>query len=646
MLPPLAVSVGVLVLLLLANMPRGRRCVLLCDSDDGVARVRRWLAHSEEACGLSLEQRIDVVNTKTQFVCNSANFLAIAEPVPETQLADSAACALVHQLVDSHAVEHGLLPVLFSSGSVLDILGKEMCGAVCLGTPATPWTLAQVLLSDTELDALLQIKQDNAQQATVVTAARDTLLWDGPQALVQRMSPTAESGTALATLAQELDAGVVDDHRPLCDAVAAVLSASPPVLGSKALVVLPCADTAVRMLAQLRACPSTCRLSLGTWGACGCNCCCAAVHDVLAAGPCDALAAVSEVVLVAHPAGFVASREVFALNELLPPSAHRSVVAVRALAVHEQYREWWNQQGAATSSSVPLCVLEPRSPVFCTAALLDGEFGAELVRCGWRPVLWRPSSSSSALPVLVVGASHSLVVLHGNSLRAALAGTGPALPMGVSREWPLFTHCTVVVVAADPVQLAAAGVALQHAGGGLCLSLRFATRLQQAAALVSGLLARAPRAVLTRSERFWALLGADPLWVQTHARPPTSDSDPVADFVRRVAGFDCRGSKALAQLLRSRSATQTPAEPVCSKTDSVLDRIMYRATAAARAAPPERPLTLSCCLPRGASHGQTQLCWVRSPEPPLPAPTPAPPRVSVCDAVLQRISDFFSYKED
>ena len=196
----------------------------------------------------------------------------------------------------------------------------------------------------------------------------------------------------------------------------------------------------------------------------------------------------------------------------------------------------------------------------------------------------------------------------------------------------------------DPVQLAAAGVALQHAGGGLCLSLRYATTLQQAAALVSGLLARAPRAVLTRSERFWALLGADPLWVQTHARPPATDSDPVADFVRRVAGFDCRGSKALAQLLRSRSATQTPAEPVCSKTDSVLDRIMYRATATARASPPERPLTLSCCLPRGASHGQTQLCWVRSPEP--PQPPPAPSRVSVCDAVLQRISDFFSYKED
>lgn len=650
MLPPLAVSVGVLVLLLLANVPRGRRCVLLCDSDDGVARVQRWLAHSEEAYGLCWEQRVDVVNTKTQFVRGgSTNFLAIAEPVPETLLADSAACALVQQLVDSHTAEHGLLPVLFSSGSTLDTLAKEMRGAVCLGTPASPWTLAQVLLSDTELEALLQVKQDSArqQQPAVLATARDTLLWDGPQALVQRVPPTA-AGTALATLAQELDAGVVDDHRPLCDAVAAVLGASPPVLGSKALVVLASADAAVRMLAQLSVARSTRHLSFGTWDACGCcSCCCAAVHDVLAAGPCGALAAVSEVVLVAHPAGFVASPEVLALNELLPPSAHRSVVAVRALAVHEQYRVWWQQQqqqGTAASSSVPMCVLEPRSPVFCTPALLDSEFGAELVRCGWRPVLWRPSSSSSALPALVVSAAHSLVVLHGATLSAALAGTGPALPVGVAREWPLFTHCTVVVVAADPVQLAAAGTALQHAGSSLCLSLRYATTLQQAAALACGLLAPAQRAVLTRSERFWALLGADPLWVQTHA-PAAADDSPVARFVRRVAGFDCRGSKALAQLLRSRSATQTPAEPPRDKTDSVLDGIMYRATATPRTATPERPPTLSCCLPRGASHGQTQLCWVPSPAP-LPPAAASAAHVSARDAMLQRISDFFSYKED
>ena len=655
-LPPLAVSIGTLVLLLLANMPRGRRCVFLCESDDSVARVQRWLARSEEAYGLCWEQRVDVVNTKSQFVrsrdSSSTNFLAIAEPVPESQLASSAVCELVQQLVDSHTAEHGLLPVLFSGGSILDTLGKEMCGAMCLGTPATPWALTQVLLSDTELDALLQVKQESAQQQqpTLLATARDTLLWDGPQALVQRVPPTA-AGTALATLAEELDAGVVDDHRPLCDAVAAVLCANPPVLGSKALVVLPCADTAARMLAQLRAVPSPQRLSFGTWDTCGCNCCCAAVHDVLAACSCGALAAVSEVVLVAHPAGFAASSEVFALNELLPPSAHRSVVAVRALAIHEQCRVWWQQQQQQEANKgVPMCVLEPRNPVFCTQALLDSEFSAELVRCGWRPVPWRPSSSATALPVLVVSAAHSLVVLHGDTLCAVLAGTIPALPVGVSREWPLFTHCTVVVVAADPVQLATAGTALQHAASGQCLSLRYATTLRQAAALASGLLAPAPRAVLTRAERFWALLGADPLWVQTRA----ADDDPVAELVRRVAGFDSRGSRALAQLLRCRSATQTPAEPPRDKTDSVLDSIMYRATASPRATTPERPPTLSCCLPRGASHGQTYLCWVPSPTPLPPPPQPPlqpqrPPkaaRVSVRDAMLQRISDFFSYKED
>ena len=648
-LPPLTVSVGALVLLLLANMPRSKRGVLLCDSDDGVLHMRRWLARSEEAFGFCWEQRVDVVNTRSQFVCDSCDggafSFAIAEPVCEAQLMSSAACALVQQLVESHKVEHAVLPVLFNNGTDLDTLGKEMRGAVCLGTPASPWTVSRVLLSETELDALLQVKQECAQHSAVLAAARDTLLWDGPQALVQTVPPAA-TGSALATLVQELEAGVVDDHKPLCDAVVAVLSSSPPVFGSKALVVLPCADAASRMLAQLRADPSIRRLSLGEWGACGCNCCCASVHDVLASCPCDALAVVSEIILVAHPASFVATREVFMLNELLAPSTHRSVVTVHTLAVHEQCNLWWQQRGITNEGDVvPSCVLQSSSPVFCTPALADSEFGAELVRRGLRLVPWRPSSSSSSLPVLVVSAAHSLVVLHGDAVRATAAGTVPALPVGVSREWPLFTHCTVVVVAADPVELAAAATALQHTAGGPSLSLRYAPTLQQAAVLVSALLTPAPRAALTRDERFWAMLGSDPLWAQTQAPPNKDENDPVASFVRCVAGFDCRGSRALAQLLQSRPVTQTsvelPATQQRDKTDSVLDRIMYRATATPVL--PARPPTLSCCLPRGASHGQTQLCWVPTPAPVPPQPDP---RVAVRDAMLQRISDFFSYKED
>ena len=594
-LPPLTETLRPLVLLMAANSAASSKTLFLCDSDEQVSATRQWVQQCEEVTGAEWASRLVVANSKKQFIYfdKREQFAFAVSSAFEwgTTSPNTSHIALLRQLLSDGVARHALLLLPFRDAATLRSLEELLAGCVCFGTPLhkpggmgegrwevkSAWASRTAQLSETELQALAVVKADPAAAGAMFCQARDSLMWHGSMRMVEQVAgqgvplqPATEA--ALTIVCEEREAGILPDHSPLCDAVLEELSSNPPMLGSKAVVVVApvpgLAETCTEVLKeQARALGS----SDLRWGAitssddeAACNCFCTTTSGFLKLQA-DFQQLVSVVVLVAYPPSTASCGDVFELNEVVSPVARRCVVVLQHVAAHRQAADWWTRRLSAAAAGE---VLLPRT------------------------VLGTPGKPEKPA--------------HVEASRTLFSLTEPPLSPLASKA-PSPTPSPVVVV--EP---------------------RSSTR--------------------------------------SSTRNISSRTDDVLNSIMHRSTVSRTGAGA------AQPHSLWPSRQPVTRAPKVL--FGPQATAAR---PPTTHM-LSCCLPRGASRGQTELCWVPTPQPqPQPQPPqqrqeqPRQPQIPRAEPwstpkprlpsrvppaagagrkeltrkeLLQRLSDFFSYREE